>query len=242
MSDKDTLYAEGGSVGDFRFNDRVAAVFDDMIDRSVPFYSEVIEAMAGLLAGLLRPGDRIYDLGCSTGTTLLRLQARLGPGMRWIGVDNAPAMLARARAKAARLAAGAPVEFIEADVTALDFSGAGAVLCNYTLQFIRPPERPAFIRRLHAGLRPGGLLLVSEKILAADALLNHEFIRRHHDFKRDRGYSDLEIARKREALENVLVPFTLEENRLLLRDAGFASVDGFFQWFNFAALAAVKAG
>ena len=241
MRKKDTLYSVNPVAEDFSFNDQVVAVFDDMIQRSVPFYDAVIDAMPGLLEHILHENDSIYDLGCSTGETILRLAGQLNKKkLRYIGVDNAPAMLDCARKRVQVLMPDTDISFIENDVSKVALEGAGAALCNYTLQFIRPQERAAFIQRIYKGLRPGGVLLLSEKILSADKYLNREFIHQHHNFKRLRGYSELEIARKREALENVLIPFTLDENKLLLQEAGFTAVDSFFQWFNFAALIAVK--
>ncbi len=227
---------------DFTFSKRVVEVFDDMVDRSVPFYHEVIRAAALLLAGTLRPNDRVVDLGCSTGTTLLEL-TRLLPdmGLKFIGVDNSQAMVDKARLKSELFSKQDCITFIEEDVTRLQSPGTGAFVLNYTLQFIRPLLREDFLHRLYDNLRPGGLLILSEKIISSDSKLNREFIDIHHLFKRERGYSELEIAKKRESLENVLIPFSIDENKALMRRAGFGSVETFFQWFNFASFVAVKA-
>ncbi|GAB4337532.1 MAG: carboxy-S-adenosyl-L-methionine synthase CmoA [Desulfobulbaceae bacterium] len=239
--EKDNLFRNGSVAEDFTFNDRVAEVFDDMLDRSVPCYATVVEAIAGLLSRLSLPTPVIYDLGCSTGTTLLELSRCLGDrGFRFVGIDNAPAMVARARRKAEMYSRASVVSFREDDVTTAEFPGAGAFLCNYTLQFIRPMARLRFVRRLHDALPEGGACFISEKIISHDPRLNREFIAMHHGFKRRQGYSELEIAAKREALENVLVPFSIEENIDLLRQAGFSSVETFFQWFNFASFIALK--
>jgi tRNA (cmo5U34)-methyltransferase len=68
-----------------------------------------------------------------------------------------------------------------------------------------------------------------------DALM----VKLHHDFKRAQGYSDLEIANKRQALENVLVPETRDTHKARLLEAGFSHADVWFQCFNFASLVAV---
>jgi len=240
---KDTLYAgRDAPASDFRFTSRVAEVFDDMLERSVPFYRETTAMSAGLLARHLRPGDTVYDLGCSTGTTMLELARRLGGrGVRFIGVDNSPAMLAKARLKAS-LYAKDNLSFICADITTLPLrpESAGAVVMNYTLQFVRPLTRVDFVRGLHRSLRPGGLLVMSEKTVCPGSAFNRDFIALHHDFKRRRGYSELEIARKREALENVLIPYSCDENLDMLRQAGFSEAEQFFQWFNFSSFVARK--
>lgn len=237
----DRLYQADTVPEDFDFNDRVVEVFDDMLDRSIPFYQNVIRETTRLLAAYLEPGDSVCDLGCAIGTTLLHLARKLeGRDLSFVGIDSSPAMLAKARLKAEFYAAGSNLEFEQADITSLERPGTGAFIVNYTLQFIRPVLRPALIERLLANLKPGGLLILSEKTILADKRLNRSFIDIYHDFKREQGYSDLEIARKREALENILIPFSVEENREMLVQAGFEPVTTFFQWFNFTSFVAVK--
>lgn len=240
-SPKDTLFTKESRAEDFEFNDRVVEVFDDMLDRSIPFYKEVIVSTARLLATHLDQDDTIVDLGCATGSTLLEL-ARLIPdkGLRFIGIDNSAPMLDKARLKAELYSKQDSIRFELADIIAMRHRGVGAFICNYTLQFIRPIRRDQFIRSLFDGLRPGGVVILSEKIILHDRRLNREYIDIYYQFKKSRGYSELEIAKKREALENVLIPFSLEENTALLRQAGFITVAPFFQWFNFASLIAVK--
>jgi tRNA (cmo5U34)-methyltransferase len=238
---EDTLFACGVVEEDFTFNDRVAEVFDDMLDRSVPYYRTVIDGMAQLLAQHLQHGSTIYDLGCSTGTTLLELARRL-PDMelRYIGVDNAPAMLDKARRKSAMFTKSQCLHFHQDDITSCPLPEAAAILCNYTLQFLRPITRQTFVNRIFAALPPGGVFLLSEKIIAHAGRINRDFIEIYHTFKKKQGYSELEIAAKREALENILIPFSLEENIALLREAGFDEIEPFFTWFNFSSIVALK--
>ncbi len=225
---------------DFVFNDHVAEVFDDMLDRSIPYYRQIIDMIARLLEQNLQPGDRVYDLGCSTGTTLLALAERLAaPELQYVGVDSSSAMIRKAVDKAKNSRTGS-VRFVEKDIMELEAENVGAIILNYTLQFIRPLQRKQFLRLIYGFLRPGGVLIMSEKVICNDARLNREFIEFYHNYKKKHGYSDLEIARKREALENVLIPFTGKENEIILRQAGFRSIERFFQWFNFVSFVAVK--
>ena len=238
---KDKLYHSKPVSGDFTFNEEVAEVFDDMLNRSIPFYSTVLDSLAGLMRQQIPPGSTVYDLGCSTGTTLLELSRCLADlKLRFLGVDNAPAMIEKARRKAEMYTKGALIQFIEGDITLIPLPEARAIICNYTMQFIRPLRRSRFVKRLYDSLPPGGVLYVSEKIINHDKMLNRIFIDMYYHFKRKQGYSELEIAAKREALENVLVPFSIQENLDLIRQAGFSSVEPFFQWFNFASFVAIK--
>ncbi len=239
----DRLYNNGKVTEDFSFNNKVAEVFDDMLDRSVPHYQTVIKATATMIRQLAEPESVIYDLGCSTGSTLLELSRLLSDmHLRFIGLDNAPAMLDKARRKAEMFGKSAIIEFQQQDITNVELvlEGADIILCNYTMQFIRPMLRQDFVNRLAASLPAGGLLFVSEKIISPHSRLNRSFIDLYHDFKRDQGYSELEIAAKREALENVLIPFTPEENISLLKTSGFQEAEMFFRWINFASFVALK--
>ena len=238
---RDTIFETMTPAEKFEFNDRVADVFDDMLDRSVPFYKQVIAMTAEILCRSLLPGDRVYDLGCSTGTTLLFLARELaGKKLVLIGVDDSTAMLDKAFRKAEMYSMGGSINFIQEDITQIELVEAGGVILNYTLQFITPSIRGEFLRKIHNGLRDRGVLVLSEKIVCPDKERNEQFLDSYHRYKKNRGYSELEIANKREALENVLIPLSIEENSNLLCQAGFSRVDTFFQWFNFVSIVARK--
>ncbi len=240
-STRDTIFNVDTIEEDFVFNQRVVEVFDDMVDRSVPFYRQVIESSAELLNRLTLDDDIVYDLGCSTGTSLLECARILGDrNLQFVGIDNSAPMLEKASLKAELHGKKDVVSFALEDITEFSHSGAGAIILNYTLQFIRPIQREDFLQRLYDHLRPGGILLVSEKVLSHNRKLNREYIDIYHSFKKSRGYSELEISKKREALENVLIPFSISENRAMLKKCGFESVETYFQWFNFASFIALK--
>ena len=238
---RDTLFNKKKFSEKFEFNERVADVFDDMLDRSVPFYKQVIEMIAEILARSLRAGDTVYDLGCSTGTTLIALAAKLKKEhLKFIGIDNSRAMLHKAIRKAEMFSMADRIEFQEMDITRTDLSGAGGVTLNYTLQFIDPSIRGQFLKTVYNGLRNNGVLILSEKIVTRDTYFDQQFLDSYHQFKRRKGYSELEIANKREALENILIPLTVQENCDLLQQAGFSKIEPFFQWFNFVSILACK--
>ena len=238
---RDDLYQVEKVEEDFVFNEKVAEVFDDMLDRSIPHYQEVIGMIFQLLDRYLKPGDKIYDLGCATGNTLLALARRLQQrDLYFAGVDSSAAMIDKANRKAEMYSKADTISFFQHDIMDFEVENAGVIILNYTLQFIRPLLREEFLKKIFGFLREGGVLIVSEKVVCANARLNREFIDIYHQVKKERGYSELEIAKKREALENVLIPFTSRENIGLLQKAGFREIEQFFQWFQFSSYIAVK--
>jgi tRNA (cmo5U34)-methyltransferase len=245
MKEQDKVFQQTVRVEDFTFDERVAKVFDDMVSRSVPFYNEIQRIQSDLVMNFLPEQDGlICDLGCSTGTTIDILSHHpLCPNStRFIGYDNAESMLDKAREKLSEQIAGGRASLVAADLNRLPpLPACDVVIVNWTLQFVRPIDREAVLKTIYDALKPGGVLLLSEKTLDNDPLLNRLYIDHYLQFKKSQsGYTDLENQRKREALENVLVPYRLDENYQLLARTGFARWSTFFQWFNFACLIAVK--
>lgn len=238
-SDRDRLYADPREeVERFVFDERVAAVFGNMISRSVPGYATIV-AMTGILARQHAvPGSRIYDLGCSLGAATAVMATGLElPGCDFIAVDNAPAMLHRAREQlAARGISG--VHLLCADIRDVVVERASVVVLNFTLQFLPLEERLALLRKIRGGMLEGGVLVLSEKIAGATPEEDRLLVEMHQAFKQANGYSELEISQKRAALEQVLLPETVETHRQRLAEAGFGSVDLWFQCFNFVSFVA----
>lgn len=235
---RDDLYTlRDGLSGDFVFDDTVAAVFPDMIQRSVPGYPAIINMIQLLAERHAQAGSVLLDLGCSLGASTVALASGAhAMACRVVGVDNAPAMLERA---AALTGVEYPnIEWLCADIRDVDVDDASVVVLNFTLQFVAPGDRLPLLQRIRRGLRPGGILILSEKIAGADAAEDELLVAMHHAFKRANGYSDLEISRKRTALENVLIPESLVCHRKRLVDAGFGRSDLWFQCFNFVSLVA----
>jgi len=237
---QDCLF-ENPADGDFRFDGKTAAVFDDMIARSVPWYGEIQRMTGEIAADFARPGTNLFDLGCATGTGLLELDPLIDPKVRFIGVDSSPEMLEQARLKLSACPSGRAFELQSLDLhQAQVVENASVVVMNLTLQFIRPLYRERVVRNIIDGLNSQGCLVLVEKLTLGDSLFNRLFIRYYYNLKKRQGYSESEIAHKREALENVLIPYRPEENRQLLESAGFRHVEEFFRWYNFSGLIAVK--
>ncbi len=242
MSDRDTLFsAPIEKLGDWTFDERVAEVFPDMIQRSVPGYSNII-SMIGMLAGrFVTPGSRVYDLGCSLGAATLSVRRNIQhPGCEIIAVDNSPAMVERCRRHIDAFRAETPVQVIEADIRDVEISNASLVVLNFTLQFLAPAERQQLLEKIYQGLAPGGALVLSEKFSFDDATTGELLFDMHHDFKRANGYSELEISQKRSMLENVMLTDSVSTHKARLAKAGFSHAELWFQCFNFGSLVALK--
>jgi tRNA (cmo5U34)-methyltransferase len=240
-SAKDEVFREAQPVADFTFGEKVASVFDDMLDRSVPSYQEIQRMIAEMAADFAVDGTNVYDLGCSTGNTLLNMDASVGPGVTFVGIDYSEEMLKRCRQKLAERGLRHNHELICADLNqGVCIQNASMVLMVLTLQFVRPLYRDTLIKGILQGLNESGCLILVEKVLGEDSVFNRFFIKYYYDLKKRHGYSEMEIANKREALENVLVPYKLMENREMLLRAGFRYCDVFFKWYNFCGMIAVK--
>ena len=240
--DEDQLFADRQPVvKDFAFNRQTAEVFDDMLERSVPFYLEMQRMIAEMAADFAVDGTRLYDLGCSTATTLIALDPVVSAGVSFIGVDSSPEMLQRAKAKLAQAGLKRAYELQCADMNnGVQITNPSVVIMNLTLQFVRPLHRQKLITTVANGLRPDGCLILIEKVLSRHSTLNRFFIKYYYALKQRNGYSELEISQKREALENVLIPYRVEENMELLLTHGFSQCDIFFKWHNFCGLIALK--
>ncbi len=240
-SDKrDTLFEQETHPGGFVFDARVADVFDDMINRSVPGYSTIL-AMIGVLAErYYQDGSTIYDLGCSLGGASCAMAARLrGRTHRIMAVDNSQAMIDKLSNQLGTEEKKC-IELHCRDIRDVAVEDASLVVLNFTLQFIPLNDRAPLLDSIYHGLRPGGLLIISEKFEYPDAKLNDLFVDLYHGFKQAQGYSELEISHKRSALENVLIPESIESHRRRLQAAGFSTFDVWFQCFNFASMVAFK--
>lgn len=225
-------------IAPFEFNDKVAQVFDDMVSRSIPFYEEIHRLIVDLTHRYYKNRGKVYDLGCSTGTTIDLLERSFGDKpISFVGVDTSGPMLELATKKCAHVR---DVSFLEEDMTKVDFKDAEIVIFNYTLQFLKAEKRGHLLKKIYEALPPGGCLILSEKIKSPSSLMESCITDLYYDFKRRNGYSELEISQKREALENVLVPLTPKEQILMLEESGFKETEMLFRWYNFASYLAVK--
>ncbi len=240
--DKDNLFAKSRALTTgFQFDEQVVRVFPDMISRSVPGY-ELIVPMIGMLARrYAQPDSFIYDLGCSLGAASMAMSnaVKVG-GVKIIAVDNSEAMVAKCRQTVEGAGSRVPVEVRLQDILDTPINNASVVVLNFTLQFLNREQRQALVNRISNGLRKSGALIISEKICFDDQQEQYDQTHWHHDFKRAQGYSDLEIAQKRDALEDILRAETEEKHLERFQQAGLTNTRRWFQCFSFASYIAFK--
>lgn len=241
MSRDDIYQIPQDPVAPFEFDDQVARVFDDMINRSIPLYREIIFRQVQLIERYYQPGTHIFDLGCSNGNLSLQLCRRMADvPFTLTAVDNSEPMLAAFSERLASTPCADRVALKCEDIGRTPIENASVVVLNFTLQFLPPAQRSGLVNRIYEGLTPGGALLFSEKVTHAHQGMADLQQDLYHTFKRENGYSELEISQKREALEKVLIPETMEQHLDRLHQAGFSAVDLWLKWFNFAAWIAIK--
>lgn len=241
--ERDSVYAQPlATVSDFAFDAKVAAVFPDMISRSIPGYATIVDTIGRLAHRYVQANTKVYDLGCSWGAASLAIKQHCQqPGVSIVAVDNSAAMVERCQSYVDAYRGDIPVQVICADIAALEFAPCSMVVLNFTLQFIAPEQRQQIITNIYQALVPGGMLVISEKVTHHDSVADELLIDLYHEFKRNNGYSDLEISQKRAALENVMRLNTPEEHISRLHSAGFSHVQEWFRCFNFTSWVAIKA-
>jgi len=239
---KDEFFKEQTArSSDFKFTSKVAVVFDDMVNRSVPYYDEIQRMVAELTADHATDDTNVYDLGCSTGTSMILMDQTVSANANFVGIDDSPAMLDKCRVKLEDAGFRHDYQLEVADLNGtVPLQNASVVVLCLTLQFVRPINRASLVKQIFDGVNKGGVVIIVEKILAEDSSFNRDFINYYYEMKRRHHYSEMEISQKREALENVLIPYKVSENIALFRNAGFEHCEVFFKWYNFAGIIAKK--
>ena len=226
---------------EFQFDKTVADVFSDMIKRSVPGYENIVDMIGVFTQGHAQSGSFCYDLGCSLGASTLAIINNLGDkNCHVIGVDNSPAMVEKCRSNLGKIKTDVDYRILCEDVSELSLKQSSVIVLNFTLQFIPLEKRDELLSNIYKALLPGGILILSEKLHFSDEFKNHLFTDIHHAFKKTQGYTDLEIAQKRNALENVLIPESKDTHMQRLKNAGFEHYDLWFQCLNFSSFFAIK--
>jgi len=237
----DKLFASEDSPQAFRFDEKVAAVFPDMIKRSVPGYADIIEQIQKLAGLFIKADSNAYDLGCSLGAASLAMSyGNQQKNVTIRGIDNSAAMLKQCQRNIDSFKLATPISLIQQDILKVNFERISMLVLNYTLQFIQPEKRTELLQKIVDAMLPGAIMLISEKICFRDPTINQLMIELHHQFKRDNGYSELEISQKRSALEKVLLPESRDDHLERLKEVGFKQVVCWHQQLNFASFIAIK--
>ncbi|NES74556.1 MULTISPECIES: carboxy-S-adenosyl-L-methionine synthase CmoA [Okeania] len=239
-SEKDELFEKSPWPKPFTFNAEVVKVFDNMVSRSVPLYREVVAGAVHWTRAYYQPKTRIIDVGCSTGTFLELLGRFLKQPAILVGIDNSQDMLDKAKEKLAQIQDLHQIELICENAENYSFENSSVVVMNYTLQFLSLPQRQKLLQAIYQGLVPGGLLFISEKIRSSCPQFQEQIARHYEAFKAKNGYAQNEIERKKEALENVLVPLTEIQQLQMLNDSGFQQVESLIKFHNFISFVALK--
>ena len=242
MKKKDNIFSDPiNKIVDFKFDEKVANVFEDMLHRSIPGYSTIISLIGMLTKVYSKPTSNYYDLGSSLGAAALSMQQNISyPNCKVIAVDNSETMINRSQKIVGQVESQVPIEFICNNIENVEIQNASVVVLNFTLQFIDPNLRNSILLKIYNGLNKGGILILSEKVYFENSEINERQIKRYYDYKRLHGYSELEISQKRTALEKVLIPDSSELLTSRLKEVGFSNYDQWFQLFNFVSIVAEK--
>lgn len=239
---QDTIYAQAyENISDFQFDEKVAGVFHDMIRRSVPGYGQIINTLGDFAKKYVSTDSNIYDLGCSLGAATLSIRRHVdNRNCKIIAVDNSESMIQRCRENLSAYVSETPVDLVCGDIRDIKIENASMVVLNFTMQFLAPKDRERLLSNIYQGLKPGGILVLSEKLNFEDDSIQSLLVDLHLDFKRANGYSELEISQKRSSLEHVMKPDTLGQHEARLKAQGFKHFNVWFQCFNFASMVAIK--
>ena len=246
---KDEIYlSDSADTATFAFNAAVADVFPDMLQRSIPGYAETIDSIGQLASRYVKPNTQCYDLGCSLAAATLAMRRNIvEPGCRIVAVDSAPAMVERCRKIVAtddknRIVCRntVDVQILHADIREVEITRVSMAVLNYTLQFLPVADRLPMLKKIADGMVHNGILILSEKVVDHDPHIEGLLVELHHQFKRRNAYSELEISRKRTALENVLIPEPMDVHLERLRQAGFRHAGPWLRFFNFVSILATK--
>ncbi len=236
---RDDLFNNSSDIVDFRFDESVVAVFDDMVRRSVPGYEAMIQMIGLLTRTYGKDNTNYYDLGSSTGAITLALSLNnKSKNNTFIAVDSSQEMTHKCKENLFNKINNLNV--ICSDINDIDIENASIVVLNLTLQFIEVEKRSALINKIYQGLNQGGILIVSEKIHFDDQQKQNCLSKLHKDFKRANGYSELEISKKRQSLENIMITESKKTHLKRLKDAGFNNPNCYFQCLNFVSFLSVK--
>ena len=234
MEKQDKLFEEGNVSGlPFSFNQEVTEVFEDMIDRSVPGYTTSLNIIQQQTKKHFIEQTTIYDLGCSLGASTTALLNAVHENFKIIAIDSSESMIKACQNRFKKQMQADQVHFLNEDVLDSEINNASVVVINFVLQFIKITDRSKLFRKIHKGLVPGGILILSEKVHFNSQRQTKEVSDIYHSFKHTNGYSELEISSKRDSLEGVLITETEDKHLARAKDSGFKNPEKLMSNLNF---------
>ena len=233
MKDKNTDHGKK-----FNFNKDVSVCFSDMLERSIPQYDIMRELVFRFIDKNISNNSNILDIGTSTGEVIYDLSVKY-PDATFIGLEHSDSMIDEAKKRFS--------EFENVSIKKHDLrnefyhkSKFDIIISSLTIQFTPIEYRLKIIKNIYNLLKKNGLFIFVEKVIGSSARIDSDLVDIYYDIKRDNGYSEQEIQRKKLALEGVLVPVTEKWNIELLKMSGFSQIDCFWRCLNFCGLVAIK--
>ncbi len=147
----------------------VARNFDDHVREQLPWYDLATNAVAHFGRHYIPRGGRVYDIGASTGNVGLALRETLDQRQaRFTAIEASQEMADRYQG---------PPELVVADAVGFEFEPFDFAVCFLVLMFLPIETRWAFVARLHKLVKPGGALLIVDKVQAPAGYLGTAFSR-----------------------------------------------------------------
>ncbi len=238
MKEKDNVMAKEK----WKFDGEVAKCFENMLQRSIPEYQMMRELTKRIGSDYLKGkgGFSLLDIGCSNGLSMKPFVEEFGLEGTYVGMDVSQPMLDEAINVLGGLSKD--VFLLNHDIRngLLKDEKFDLILSILTIQFTPIEYRQKIIRDVYNSLEDGGMFIMSEKILGSCFEIDDMLVNNYLNMKKENGYSEEQILRKKKSLEGVLVPMTSEWNKSMLKTAGFRAVDVFWRNLNFEAYVCIK--
>lgn len=237
-----TSVGEGIFIGNasWSFSKDVAKNFNEHVKKSIPQYKKGHELILQVSDFFLSGDSTCYELGTSTGTLTFQMAVR-HPLTKFIGIEKEWDMVKEAESnRAIQYPHLKNLEFDCDDIIDYSFAESDMIISYYTLQFIKPKNRPKVFKKIYDSLNKGGAFILFEKVLSPTAEFQSITNSLYFDFKKEKGYTSEQIINKSRSLKGHLTAFTSEENRELLNEAGFSKIETIQKYLSFEGLLAIK--
>jgi len=225
-------------AGTWRFDEDIASNFVDHIQRSIPFYNELQDDVVKILNNVLTDNSIVIDIGGATGETISRINENMPQKcIKYFYIDNSSAMLKKAKDN---LKDVNYVTYFSSNIETLQLPKSDAIIMLYTMQFVPFAHRLPTLKKIYDSLKPGGILILSEKVSCKFKNVEMLFCDLLHNIKINNGFTESEIHHKQLQLQNVLMPLSTDEYLTMLQQIGFNEFDIFFKSNSFVGFIAFK--